>query len=197
MKHLLIALTVALLTGSALAQGPDTRPTATPQIAGQDLTKMGPWTRKPINEAQIRREVTDFFKQEELLMKRGDFDAMAARIDFPVFMATDDAKGVPAAKLFEREEYVSMMKPFYEDWPKDAKVVHRPTITVLSDSLVSYVDDFTMTIGQQRLSGRSNGLIVKRDGQWKWKVMAEAGWGDLPQPGVGGSPEPEPPVLQE
>jgi len=28
---------------------------------------------------------------------------------------------------------------------------------------------------------------VKRDGQWKWKSMVEAGWGGMKPPSAGGS----------
>jgi hypothetical protein len=192
-KHsLIVTVAVALLSaGSAFAQSQATRPSTGLQVAGQDLSKMGPWTRKPTNERQTKKEITEFFNQEQSLMKSGDIDAMLARVDFPVYMATDDSKGVPKGKEFSREEYDAMMRPMMEDWPKDATVSHRPTITVLSDSLATYVDDFSMTVGGQRLNGRGSGLLVKRDGQWKWKAMMEPGWGDMPEPGVGGSPVPE------
>ena len=88
-----------------------------------------------------------------------------------------------------------MMKPFFENMPKDSKMTHKPTITVLSDSLANVVlDDFTMTIGKQKMSGRNAGLLVKRDGQWKWKVMVEAGWGGMKQPAAAPAPAkaPEP-----
>jgi hypothetical protein len=75
----------------------------------------------------------------------------------------------------------------FEQMPADIQVTHKPTITVLSDSLATYTDDFTITTGGKKYSGRNAGLLVKRDGQWKWKTMYEAGWGDVPTTGVGGS----------
>jgi hypothetical protein len=36
-------------------------------------------------------------------------------------------------------------------------------------------------MGKQKLTGRNTSMLVKRDGQWKWKVMAEAGWGGTNQ----------------
>ena len=50
-----------------------------------------------------------------------------------------------------------------------------------------------MTSGKEKHSGRNAGLVVKRDGEWKWKAMYEAGWGDYPSVGVGGSGKPETP----
>ena len=160
-----------------------------------DMTKMGPRARKPTNESQTKKEVQDFFKKAEETGKKGDMEGMLSRVDFPVYMATDDLKGIPEAKEFSREEYTAMMKPFFENMPKDMKMTHKPTITVLSDSLANVVDDFTTTMGKQKMTGRNAGLLVKRDGQWKWKVMVEAGWGGMhPPQGAGGGwqmPSPE------
>ena len=39
-----------------------------------------------------------------------------------------------------------------------------------------------MTTGKQKLGARNMGLLVKVDGQWKWKAMAEAGWGGMEPP---------------
>jgi hypothetical protein len=40
-------------------------------------------------------------------------------------------------------------------------------------------DDFSMTMGKDKLSGRSASLLIKKGGQWKWKMMSEAGWGGM------------------
>ncbi len=180
MRHSILATIVmaTLVTGTAWAQGKD----ATPPAGGPDMSKMGPWSRKPANEKQTKKEIADFFKEEEDLMKKGDPQSMLARIDFPVYMLTDDSKGVPKAEEWNKEKYTAVMKPMMENMPKDMKMTHKQSVTVLSDSLVNVTDDFTMTMGKNKLSGRSLSVLVKRDGQWKWKVMGEAGWGDMPTP---------------
>ncbi len=175
----LAGVVAALVAGAAYAQEQ--------QPGAEDMSKAGPWTRRPTDEKKTKKEVSDFFKQEEELLKKGDFDAMVARIDFPIYMVTDDAQGVPTSKEYSRAEYVSMMRPMMENMPKDMKVKHKPTVTVLSDSLVNVTDDFTMTLGKQKLRGRSSSLLVKRDGQWKWKTTVEPGWGGMSEAGVGGA----------
>jgi hypothetical protein len=145
-----------------------------------DMSKMGPWTRKPTNEKKTKKEITEFYKQSEALEKKGDQEGMLAQVDFPVYMATDDSKGVPTGEEWNKEKYVATMKPFWDNQPKDAKMTHKLAISVLSDSLVNVVDDFTMTANGHKMGGRNMTLLVKRDGVWKWKVMAEAGWGDMP-----------------
>ena len=128
-------------------------------------------------------------------MKQGP-EAAAADVDFPIFMLTDDAKGTVEAKMFSKEEYIAIMKPFFEHAPKDQKFTHRYNITVLSDALAGVDDDFSMTAagGKMKMSGKNTGLLIKRDGKWLWKFMAEAGWGGMQPAGVGGDAAPANPT---
>ncbi|MBN1207330.1 MAG: hypothetical protein JXB05_20780 [Myxococcaceae bacterium] len=191
MRRIAVCLVSLVLTAPAWAQDQQPPPEAPPATGGSgtamDMTKMGPWTRKPTNEAKTRKEVEAFFKEEDAIMKRRDFEAALARVDFPIFMATDDSKGVPMAETYDRQKYTEMMKPMFDDMPADTQMTHKPKIVVLSDSLATFTDDYTMTMGGKKLSGRNAGLLVKREGQWKWKAMYEAGWGDYPSSGVGGA----------
>ena len=167
----------ALLAGMAWAQ----------DGGGMDMSKMGPWSRKT-NEAAVKKEIAAFFKEMDELEKKNDMAGVLAHIDFPVYMMTDDSKGVPKAGEWTKEMYEAVMKPMMENMPKDMKVTHKPTVTVLSDSLVNVVDDSTTTMGKQKMSARSLGVLVKRDGKWRWKVMGEAGWGDMPMPSASTPP---------
>ncbi|MFL5359237.1 hypothetical protein [Archangium sp.] len=181
-RSILVCVTAVALAGSAWAQDKEQQPAG--QAPAMDMSKMGPEARKPTNEAKTKKEVQDFFKKMEDMHKTATVEDMAAAVDFPVYMATDDLKGVPEAREFSREEYVAMMKPAFEHMPKDMKMTHKPTITVLSDSLVSVTDEVTTTMGKQKMTSRNGGLLVKRDGQWKWKAMVEAGWGGMQPPGA-------------
>ena len=174
------------LTISAFAAEKEAKPASSGQAPMMDFSKMGPNARKPTNPDKTRAEIKAFYAEEEKLAQKGDFDATLSRIDFPVYMATDDLKGVPEAKEFTREEYVAMMKPFWEHMPKDMRTTHKPNVTVFSDSLVAVIDDFSMTTGKQKVTGKNLSFLVKRDGQWKWKMMAEPGWGGM-SAGTGGS----------
>lgn len=197
-RTILVCVTAVALSGSAWAQNKtqkpaEQKPAATSaQAPGMDMSSMGPGARKPTNEKQTKKEVQEFFKRQEELAKKGDFEAIVATHDFPLYMATDDLKGVPEGREYSREEYVAMMKPMYESMPQDMKMTHKPTITVLSDSLVNVTDDFTMTMGKQKVTGKNAALLVKRDGEWKWKAMIEAGYGGMsaPQGASGGAQTP-------
>jgi hypothetical protein len=146
-----------------------------------DMSQMGPASRKPTDEKKTKAEVADFFKKATEAEK-GGLDATVPMHDFPIYMATDDAKGLYDGHSYSKEEYIAMMKPMMEGMPKDMKTTHKPTVTVLSDALVSFVDDFTTTMGKTKMTGKNSGLLVKVNGEWKWKIMVEAGWGGMPGP---------------
>jgi hypothetical protein len=177
-RTIVASLAMVLFSGFARAEAP-----AADASAGKmDMSKMGPWTRKPKDEKKVKKDIADLYKQSEAMEKKGDHEAMLAMIDFPVYMGTDDSKGAPTAEEWNQEKYISVMKPFWEHAPKDSKMTHKLTINVLSDSLANVVDDFTMTGGGHKMAGRNMCLLVKKDGQWKWKSMVEAGWGDSMTP---------------
>jgi len=75
----------------------------------------------------------------------------------------------------------------FDQMPPDEKFTHKPNITVLSDSMAMVVDEFTLSSGGKTYRAKNASLLVKKDGKWKWKLAAEAGWGDMPMEGVGGS----------
>lgn len=173
----LLAVCAASLAVSAFA---DTKDATAPMA--MDMTKVGPATRKPTDEKKTKKEIEEMFKKAEAADKAGDMDAMVALHDFPIFMATDDAKGMTEAKMYSKDEYVQMMKPMFENMPKDLKTTHKSNVTVLSDALAVMTDDFTMTMGKTKITGRNASWLVKVDGQWKWKSMVEAGWGGMGAP---------------
>ena len=186
MRRIAVCLVSLVLTTPVWAQNQQTqKPTPATGGAGMpmNMSEMGPWTRKP-NEAKTRKEIEAFIKEQDAITKRRDFDAELARADFPVFMATDDSKGVRKTGTYDRQMYTEMMKPMFE-MAADAQITHRPNITVLSDSLAAFTDDYTAAMGGKKYNGRLAGLLVKVDGQWKWKAIYEAGWGDVPTSRVG------------
>ena len=178
---------------------------AAEQPAGSTKDPMAGWVpRKITKEQQDRKEIGALFKAMHEAGKTGDLNAAAALVDFPVLMVTDDSKGEATAEPWTRERWMEVMAPFYKPMP-DMKMTDKPTIFLLTDSLASVDNQWTMTMGNKKTTGRSASLVIRKDGQWRIKSMAEGGWGDMmkekpataSQPtepsGTGtGSPSPEP-----
>jgi uncharacterized protein (TIGR02246 family) len=148
--------------------------------AAQAEDPMGGWVPPKVKqEAKDKQEIGALVRAMEAAGKKGDLDAAAALVDFPVMMITDDSKGQAMGDPWTREQWVEVMRPFYENPMKDMKITHKPTIFLLSDSLASVDDVSTMTMGKKSVTSRNSMLLVRRDGEWKVKAMAEGGWGDM------------------
>jgi hypothetical protein len=169
-------------------------PTAAAPAPGMDWSKMGPASRKSKNEAAVKKEIQAFIAEEDKLFAAKNWEGMLDRIDYPVMMITDDSKGVPSSRAATRDQYKAEMAPFWEHAPADMKTTHKPTVSVLSDSLAVVVDDVTMTMGKTKVSGRNTSTLVKMGGAWKVKTMAEAGWGDMAGGPPAAAPEPAAPA---
>lgn len=171
MRRLSLIVSSVVLAGSALAAEPK-------QPAASTADPMAAW-RPPrvVNEARDRQEILALFQKMEQAGKQADLDAAAALVDFPVLMVTDDSKGEAYGEPWTREQWIQAMRPFYEK-PMDMQIQHKPTISVLTDSLATVVDRATFTMGGKTITTRSSTLLVRKGGQWKIKALVEGGWGD-------------------
>jgi ketosteroid isomerase-like protein len=173
MTRLLIALFLVPASLALAAEQKPAAPTGDP-MAGWVPPKLA-------NPEKDKKEIQALIQAMDAASKRGDIDAAAALIDFPVLMATDDSKGEGMAEAWERERWIEMMKPFYSKPMADMKVTRKPDIFLLSDSLATVNDVCTVKMGPKTVTMRNSTLVLRRDGKWLVKGMAEAGWGDMPQ----------------
>jgi uncharacterized protein (TIGR02246 family) len=166
-------LLVALLVLPSLAWGAETN-------AGKAENPMAGWVPPKVkNEAKDKQEIQALLKSMESAGKSGDLEAAAALVDFPVTMMTDDSKGEGKGEAWSREKWTEVMRPFYANPMKDLKVTHKPIVFMMSDSLASVDDVATMTHGGKSTTSRSSMLVIRTDGKWRVKAMAEGGWGDM------------------
>jgi hypothetical protein len=178
----LFAAVPAVAQDAAPAKADEAKPAeAKPAAPAVDMTKIGPMTRPIKAPKKLMREVRAFLKKEDQAMKKHDLAASMALIDFPVWMATDDAKGEGSGEKVTKEAFEAMMKPFFEQpTPKGMKMTRKNAITLLSPSLALVVSTWKMRMGKMRGTFKNAELLVKKGGQWKSQVMIEAGWGDMP-----------------
>jgi hypothetical protein len=198
MKRVVLACACALLIAvPALGQGAppaaDPAPAAEPAPAAapqMDMSKVGGASRPVKNEKKVKKELDAFFKAEDAAMKKRDQEASWAMVDYPVLMVTDDSKGQSSDISMTREQYIAEMKPFMEQPPpKNMKYTVKRDVTVLTDSLAMVVGKVTMSLGKKKFSWKNASLVVKKDGKWGYKMMAEGGWGDAM-----GEPKEEPKI---
>jgi hypothetical protein len=199
MKSVALAVSTLLLAAPALAQQhmPQDQQMGQGHQMGQDQRSpaaaedpMAAWKPpKVTREAQDRREIAAFMKKNEQAWKKGDVQAAAALIDFPVLMVTDDSKGEAMAEMWNREKWVNEMEPFFrQPMPEHEVVTHKPQVFLMSDSLASVDSSHTMTHGGKKVTTRSSMLLIRTGGEWRTKAMVEGGWGDMMGPAQAGAP---------
>jgi hypothetical protein len=182
----LLAFTMALCS-PALAEDK-------PAAAGSD--PMAAWSPPVVkNEKKDRQEIEAALKKMEGAGTKGDLDAAAALIDFPVLMVTDNSKGEGGGTSWSREQWVQVMKPYYaKPMPEGSQTQGKRTIVLVSDSLALVGAGWTMKMGPKKISGTSGLILVRKGGEWKAKAMVEGGWGDMPMPGAGSGEAPPAPA---
>ena len=143
---------------------------------------MAAWVPPKVkNEAADKKEIMALFKSMEAAEKKGDLDAAAALVDFPVLMVTDDSKGQAMSGIWDKQKWMKVMEPFYKHPMEGVKVTHKASIFMVSDSLASVDDQATITHGNKTTRARNSTLVVRKDGRWLVKAMVEGGWGDVMQ----------------
>jgi hypothetical protein len=65
--------------------------------------------------------------------------------------------------------------------------------TFLSDTLAVSIESNGMAMGKVKGKWNAMSVLTLVDGKWKFKQMAEAGWGDMPQPPAVGTGRPAAP----
>ncbi len=179
MKTLTIAC--CLVAVAAAAQS------AAPAAASPTSTGFKP---RHVTKGGDKKGIEELYKTCEEAMKKGDLDAMAARVDFPVMMMTDNAAGVPSTAMWERQQWIDSMKKSFAEMPKDIKTAKKTKATFISDSLAMVEESNEMTVGKAKDKWTSSAIVALKDGKWLFKGMIEGGWGDVMPQKVEANAEP-------
>ena len=173
MRKLALAVMALALT---IPLGAVAKDTAQDAASGDPMAAWKP--PRIMHEKQDKKEIGALFSAMHQASVKGDLDAAAALMDFPVLMVTDDSSGQAMGETWDREKWLEVMKPFYSPH-HEMKVKHKPTITLLTDSLATIADEATITMGKKTVKARSSMLAVRKDDKWLVKSMVEGGWGDM------------------
>ena len=154
---------------------------ATPaaERGGAEAGALPGWApRVPEREEQDRREVEALLAALEQADAAGSAEAVAALLEFPLLMVTDDRRGVAVATTWSRQRWIEAMGPISGPLP-GVEVRHRASIFVLSDALAVVCDDQTVTRRGRSLPGRAALVVVRTSAGWRVKAILEAGWGEM------------------
>ena len=111
-------------------------------------------------------------------MQKGDVNAAADLVDFPVIMLSDDSKGVAKSFNASREQWVGIFTPWRLTFGLAMKMSGKHTPTFLSDTLVALIEQ-EQHVG--KMKGKWNAMAAdgRRRQSGSSLVMAERA-GDMP-----------------
>jgi hypothetical protein len=144
---------------------------------------MGPMSRMVTKED--KKGVDEMYKAMDAAWKARDINAAAALIDFPVFMATDNAKGEYMGGEWDKATWIAEMSKAMAGMPPDdagMKMTMKRTPHFLSDTLAVVVEETDMKMGKMKAKWKGYSVITKKGDKWMVKQMSEAGWGDVMAP---------------
>jgi hypothetical protein len=186
MQKLFVALAccVSVTVLAAEAKAADTKAKAT-EVKTTDVKSTPAAAAVPLFTprkvtTEDKKGIDALIAAEEAAMTKGDMEASAANVDFPVYMVSDNAKGEAIAVNWDKKKYVDVMTASAQNMPKDAKMKHNRKYHFLTDTMALVTDDVSSTVAKTTQSWKSASLVVKKDGKWLWKSMMMGGWGDSP-----------------
>src|SRR5258708_4836032 len=138
-----LALSVTAFAADKTPPAPAAAAPAAAPMGAPDMTKMGPMSR-PVTKPD-KKGVDALYKASEEAWKKGDVNAAAELVDFPVIMLSDDSKGVVKHFNATREQWIGFMGPAMSGMPKDMKMSTKHAATFLSDTLAVSIDDNSMS----------------------------------------------------
>ena len=163
-----VALACCLFAVCAFAQAP-----------AADAPAAGGFKPRHVTKGGDKKGIDELYKTCDESMKKGDVEGMAARIDFPVMMMTDNAAGVPSTAMWEKAAWVDAMTKAHVGMPKDMKMAKKTKVIFISDSLAFVEETNDMTMGKAKDKWMSGAIVELKDGKWMFKGMIEGGWGDM------------------
>jgi hypothetical protein len=138
--------------------------------------------RDPKSEAKDKKEIQELFLAFDDAGEKGDAEAAAALVEFPLLVATDGKSGQASGEAWSRERWLDTMAPVYDVPLKNAKISHKAQVFLVSDSLATVNLVTTVTKGGKSKVEKSAAIVIRRDGEWRIKARVESGWSDVAPP---------------
>jgi ketosteroid isomerase-like protein len=129
---------------------------------------------------QDTKSLLEWFARYDELVRRSDADAMADMALFPLIVMTNDSAGDCVTQEWNRETFVQAMAMNTEGADSATMdFVNEREPVFLNSDLAVVVTNSTVTMGGRAQHMRYVDIMAKQDGQWRFKSMIQAGWGDM------------------
>jgi len=110
---------------------------------------------------------------------KGDWALLDSTEDMPMMMLSDSSSGDAVSWTGTAENSQAITGAAMRLVPKGPVVKHERRFVFITEHLAVNLENNTVTVGEEQLTFRAAHLVVKRNGQWRVKVVVEGGWGDI------------------
>jgi hypothetical protein len=142
------------------------------------MTEQSPFSATPFvpTEQQVA-DLSAWFAEYDALARKGDVEGMADKALFPLTVMSNDSAGECVTQQWDRATFVQAMGQA-TDGPQPELENHREPHFLGADIAV-VVTTTVMTSGTDVRYMRYADIMAKTGGQWRFKSMVQAGWGDM------------------
>jgi hypothetical protein len=117
-----------------------------------------------------------WFDRYDAHARRNDTEAMADMALFPLVVMTNDSRGECVAQEWDRSTFIQAMDMAA---PGSVEIDNQRRPVFLNSHLAVVVTDSTVTADGQTQHMRYVDVMAKAGGEWRFKSMIQAGWGDM------------------
>ena len=133
-----------------------------------------------IPSEQDRQRLLEWFARYDVHVRNNETDAMADMALFPIVVMTNDSAGECVTQEWDRDTFVQAMAMNTDSAdPSEMKFTNEREPVFLNSDLAVVVTNSTVTMDGQEQHMRYVDIMAKQDGEWRFKSMIQAGWGDM------------------
>lgn len=152
-----------------------------PQLKGASMNTEEKTIRPTfIPSEQDLKELSEWFAKYESHVLKNELDNMADMAVFPLVVITDDPKGNCVSQAWDTTTFKQAMDLNAQGVDlSTVKIENERNPIFLSQNLAVVITDTVTTIAGKPEQSRYADIMVKADGQWKYKSMIQSNWGDM------------------
>lgn len=123
------------------------------------------------------KSVETWFKNYDALVKTNTAKEMIKEADLPITVVTDDSNGNCVTQQWDKDAFQASIEGNASD--SNTSIKNDRQFHFLNQNLVIAITESTVTTEGTVQRMKYADVLVKRDGNWKFKCMIQTGWGDM------------------
>jgi hypothetical protein len=129
---------------------------------------------------QDTQRLLEWFARYDAHVRRNETDAMADMALFPLIVMTNDSAGACVTQEWDRETFIQAMAMNTDGADSSGmEFTNEREPVFLNSDLAIVVTNATVTMHGHAQQMRYVDIMAKQDGEWRFKSMIQAGWGDM------------------